>query len=99
MESGGDKPYLKNFLALFDEIDKSSSYGPDLSAAQAFFGGNAAVYAGLRQSECTRTRLQIFYSANNITQPEWTSKVDALSSRLPTSVPCPMTIPSLPRRV
>jgi hypothetical protein len=99
METGGDRPYLKNFLVLFDEIDKSTSHGPDLSAAQDFFGGNAAVYAGLRQSECSRTRLQMFYKANNIPDPEWASKVDALSSRLSPTVPCPRTIPSLPRQV
>jgi hypothetical protein len=100
METGGDRPYLKNFLTLFEDIDKSPSNSPGLSAAQAFFGGNAAVYAGLRQSECTRTRLQTFYSANNILQPEWASKLEALSSRLlPPSVPCVGAIPLLPHQV
>jgi hypothetical protein len=98
METGGDKPYLKNFSTLFNDIDKSQSHSPGLSAGQAFFGGNAAVYAGLRESECTRTRLQAFYRANNIPQPGWMSKVDALSSRLPPPAPCPGTIP-LPHQV
>ncbi len=69
--------YLSDFMDVVDEIQSKQ---PALAARQtnladAFFGRNAVAYLGLARGQQNRNRLEAFYAANNVPQPDWMRKL------------------------
>jgi predicted TIM-barrel fold metal-dependent hydrolase len=75
METGGNKPYLDDFVKAFSKIDELQG------AASGFFGGNAIAYLGLQNGGRARGRLEDFYGTKKVANPAWMLKVDQLSAK------------------
>ena len=68
--------YLQQFIGVYAELERrkvTNVHG--LSLGNAFFGGNAASYLGLRPKEETRKRLEEFYAKRKIAAPDWMQKL------------------------
>ncbi|SFG10913.1 Amidohydrolase [Duganella sp. CF458] len=62
--------HIESYLANFEEVFESKL------VARKFFGENAADFAGLRNGQPTRLRLQKFYDRHQIPTPDWMRKID-----------------------
>ncbi|WP_432219304.1 amidohydrolase family protein [Pseudomonas kribbensis] len=70
--------YLLGWASLLDEIEQRPAIKQAGLAglSEKFFGQNAADWIGLRKGGKSRNRLDAFYRANGIDQPDWVVKVD-----------------------
>lgn len=80
LTEGSVDTYLSQFVDLFNELEvRPAIRAQGLTELGAkFFGGNAVTWIGLRSGDPTRRRLDAFYSANRVPQPDWTAKVDKM---------------------
>ena len=78
LTEGSVASYLYQFVQLFNELESRPAIQAqglkDLSSK--FFGGNAVGWIGLRIGDTTRRRLEDFYAANGVPEPDWARKVD-----------------------
>lgn len=71
------KHYLANFIELMARVEEAApgKVVRQTTLSDAFFGRNAAEFLGLRQNRGNRKRLERFYAANAVAQPDWMTKV------------------------
>jgi predicted TIM-barrel fold metal-dependent hydrolase len=69
--------YLSDFIDVMRRIQPAPQWSParGTSLADAFFGQNAADYLGLRRGQPNRRRLESFYAANDVPEPDWMRKL------------------------
>lgn len=81
LTEGSVGTYLSQFVDLFNELEVRPTMRAQglTELGGKFFGGNAVGWIGLRSGEPTRRRLDAFYSANRVPQPDWAAKVDKMS--------------------
>lgn len=74
------KHYLSNFIQLMTRVERArpGTLVRNSSISNAFFGGNAAQFLGLRSNRGNRKRLDLFYAKNAVPTPDWLRKVDRL---------------------
>ena len=81
IRESGYTSYLAKFRQLMQEIDKELPAEPLIS--QRFFALNAVRWLGLLPGDCTRKRLERFYTNNQIdldhNPPDWITKIRAVS--------------------
>ena len=72
--------YLAEFAKLFDELEGGAAMrAQGVSGVSAkFFGLNAADWLGLRKGDATRKRLDSFYAAHGVSDPDWAVKLGKL---------------------
>ena len=76
---GSNSHYLKDFEGILKSLPTPSD-GSNRTASERFFGRNAVEYIGLASAQCTRKRLETFYSKYCMDKPDWMLKVDAQST-------------------
>lgn len=83
VEPGDTSAYLRNFVKIFEGLDKDGFLGANGKISNAFFGRNAASYLRLKNGtpgkrNWGRERLDSFYARHGIPKPLWAIKVDCL---------------------
>ncbi|MNU00105.1 hypothetical protein D3C72_2431490 [compost metagenome] len=71
--------YLSNWARLLNELEESPAIKQAglLGLSDKFFGQNAVDWIGLREDGKSRKRLNDFYDANGVAQPDWALKIDS----------------------
>ena len=69
--------YLSDFIDVMQRIeaDQPGILTRQTSLSNAFFGQNAAQYLGLTAGKPNRQRLEAFYTANKVPEPDWMRKL------------------------
>lgn len=69
--------YLSDFIDVMRRIQADTHWldARGTTLADAFFGRNAVEYLGLKRGQPNRRRLEAFYAANAVPEPDWMKKV------------------------